>query len=86
MFSCLLERCHGLIIYMLRLSSDGDICASVSHDAAAAPTLPTAVGKHPSPAPVPLSLSFSQSLCLSLSLPWTAWSPEPAGEGLAVMK
>lgn len=66
MFPCLLDSFHGLVIYMPRLSSNSDICASVSHDAAAAPTFPIAVGK-PSPAPpLPLSLSFSLSATLSL--------------------
>lgn len=52
---------------MLRLSSDGDICASVSHDAAAAPTFPIAVGKSPSTAPLSRSLSVSLSLSPALS-------------------
>lgn len=50
---------------MLRLSSDGDICASVSHDVAAAPTFPIAVGKPPSTAPLSLSVSLSLSPALS---------------------
>lgn len=50
---------------MLRLSSDGDICASVSHDATAAPTVPIAAGKPPSTAPLSPSLSFSFSVSLS---------------------
>lgn len=52
---------------MLSLSSDGDICASVSHDGAAAPTFPIAVGKPPSAAPLSRSLSVSQSLSPVLS-------------------
>ncbi len=47
---------------MLRLSSDSDICASVSHHAAAAPAFPIAVGKPPSTAPLSRSLSVSLSL------------------------
>lgn len=62
MFLCLRQSYHGLVIDMLRLSSDGDICASVSHDAAAAPTFPIAVGKPPSSAPLSRSLSVSPSL------------------------
>lgn len=64
MFSCLLQSCHGLVIYMLRLSSDGDICAVVSHDATVAPTFLIAVGKPPSTAPLSRSLSVSLSLSL----------------------
>lgn len=69
MFSCLLDSRHGLVIYMPRLSSNGDICASVSHDAAAAPpTFPIAVGKpYPTP-PLPLSLSPFRLLRLSTPL------------------
>lgn len=53
---------------MLRFSSDGDICASVSHDAAAAPTFPIAVGKRPSAAPLSLSLPLSLPLSFIFSV------------------
>lgn len=63
MFLCFQQSYHALIIDMRQLSSDGDICASVSHDALAAPTFPIAVGKPPHSYS---SLSFSFSLSVSL--------------------
>lgn len=66
MFLCLQQSYHALIIDMRQLSSDGDICASVSHDALVAPTFPIAVGNPPTP-PIPTPLSRSLSVSLSLS-------------------
>lgn len=54
--------------FMLRLSFDGDICASVSRDAAVAPTFPIAVGKPPFTAP-PSTVAPSLSLSFRLSVP-----------------
>lgn len=59
---------HRQVIDMLPLSSDGDICASVSHQGATAPTSPSpwATPRPPlTPSSAPLSLSLSQSLYLS---------------------
>lgn len=70
---------------MLRLSSDGDICASVSHEGAPAPTFPIAVGNPLLPLLLSLSLFQSLHLSISLSLPPppldSTRSPRSAGEG-----